>query len=112
MREAVERASMTRGQAAVVIAGGLNAVYPQETSMRIEFVLVTTLSMVLVSGVALSGEHSNADVRFAQADNCPQIIHCGTKDGKRKEYPTKCDAEKDGATNITPKIGRTCEATQ
>jgi hypothetical protein len=81
--------------------------------MRIEFVLVT-ISMVLVSGAALSGEHhfSNANVRFAQADNCPQIIHCGTKDGKRKEYPTKCDAEKDGATNITPKTGRTCEATQ
>ena len=41
---------------------------------------------------------------------CEQVISCGTKDGKRKEYPTPCAARDDGATNITPKTGPTCEA--
>ena len=40
---------------------------------------------------------------------CPQIISCGTKDGKRKEYSNPCAARDDGATNITPKTGPTCE---
>src|SRR5262249_47890022 len=40
---------------------------------------------------------------------CTQVISCGTKDGKRKEYPNPCAAQDDGATNITPKTGPTCE---
>ena len=43
---------------------------------------------------------------------CPQVIHCGTKNGQRREYPTKCAAEKEGATNISPKTGNSCEVTQ
>jgi hypothetical protein len=43
---------------------------------------------------------------------CLQVIVCGTKDGQRKEYPNPCAAEDDGATNIAPKTGPSCEATQ
>jgi hypothetical protein len=44
--------------------------------------------------------------------DCAQVISCGTKNGVRKEYPTPCAAEEDGATNISPKVGPSCEATQ
>ena len=52
-----------------------------------------------------------AEARLAQADSgrmCAQVISCGTKDGKRKEYPTPCAAQDDGATNIAPESGPTC----
>ena len=41
---------------------------------------------------------------------CAQVISCGIKDGKVKEYPTPCDARDDGATNIHPKTGTSCDA--
>ncbi|MDX2205401.1 MAG: hypothetical protein NW223_21815 [Hyphomicrobiaceae bacterium] len=34
---------------------------------------------------------------------CPQVVHCGIKNRKPKEYGTRCAAEDDGATNIVPK---------
>ncbi len=43
---------------------------------------------------------------------CPQVISCGTKDGERKEYPTPCAAEDDGATDIVPKTGSSCTASK
>ncbi len=43
---------------------------------------------------------------------CPQVITCGTKDGERKEYPTPCAAEDDGATDIAPKTGSSCSASK
>ena len=67
--------------------------------------------MVCLADSAVSGELVRAPngVRIAQTA-CEQVISCGTKDGKRKEYPTPCAARDDGATNITPKTGPTCEA--
>jgi hypothetical protein len=41
---------------------------------------------------------------------CAQVISCGIKDGKVKEYSTPCDARDDGATNIHPKTGTSCDA--
>ena len=41
---------------------------------------------------------------------CTQVITCGMKDGKPKQYPTPCAAEDDGATNL--KIGQACPAKQ
>ncbi|MBL8566232.1 MAG: hypothetical protein JNM89_10995 [Hyphomicrobiaceae bacterium] len=46
----------------------------------------------------------------ALAKACPQVIVCGLKDGQPKEYPDRCIAEKDGATNISPKKGTSCGA--
>ena len=33
----------------------------------------------------------------------------GSKDGKRKQYPTPCAAQDDGATDIKPMTGSTCD---
>jgi hypothetical protein len=41
---------------------------------------------------------------------CAQVISCGTKDGRRLEYPTPCAARDDGATDIASKTGPTCDA--
>jgi len=54
---------------------------------------------------------AQADDRFAQTKPvCVQVISCGTKNGKAKQYPTPCDARDDGATDIHPKTGNSCEA--
>jgi hypothetical protein len=53
------------------------------------------------------------DPVFAADDadqSCPQVITCGDKEGKAKEYPTPCDARKDSATNIRPRQGESCPA--
>jgi hypothetical protein len=54
--------------------------------------------------------------RFAQTtpkeEMCVQVISCGTKDGKAKEYPTPCAARDDGATDIHPKTGPACDVSK
>lgn len=66
------------------------------------------LAIILVCWSA-SSQAQQGRTRVAQSKECAQVISCGTKDGKRKEYPTPCDAEKDGATDVKPKTGPTCE---
>jgi hypothetical protein len=39
---------------------------------------------------------------------CVQVIACGTKDGKRRQYATPCDARADGATDVAPMEGASC----
>jgi hypothetical protein len=36
---------------------------------------------------------------------CIQVIACGTKDGKRRQYPTPCAARADGAKDVAPMSG-------
>jgi hypothetical protein len=65
------------------------------------------LALGLATSAAADGE------RLAQSVSkplCAQVISCGTKDGKVKEYPTPCDARNDGATNVHPRTGPTCDA--
>jgi len=70
-------------------------------------------SCISASNAALSRElGQDGRYRLAQTRNCPQVIHCGIKNGQPKEYPTRCAAEDDGATNIVPKTGQTCPATK
>ena len=76
-------------------------------------VLVLAIAGFLASVPASANEARRllADTRLAQANSgriCAQVISCGTKDGKRKEYPTPCAAQDDGATNIAPRSGPTC----
>lgn len=61
-------------------------------------------------GEAAAGPATTPDL--ATERSCAQVISCGTKNGVRKEYPTPCAAEEDGATNISPKEGPSCEVTQ
>jgi hypothetical protein len=66
-------------------------------------------------GLALSSVAPSATPAAAQSiskEMCAQIISCGTKDGKAKEYPTPCAAQDDGATNIHPKSGPTCDVSK
>ena len=62
-----------------------------------------------VSGLSGEAPRAAADMRVAQS-KCEQVISCGLKDGKWKEYATPCAARDDGATNVMPKTGPTCEA--
>ena len=59
-----------------------------------------------LGGFALSDGLAGADSKQL----CAQVISCATKDGKVREYPTPCDARDDGATDVHPKTGATCDA--
>jgi hypothetical protein len=67
----------------------------------------------LLSAAFFAGHYAMAAERthLAQAKSdrvCEQVISCGLKDGKWKEYPTPCAAADDGATNVKPKTGSSC----
>lgn len=74
--------------------------------MQISAAILVLLSALLTASGAV-GQSSTTD---SGSQVCPQVISCGTKDGEPKEYPTPCDAEKDGATDIKPKTGSSCTA--
>jgi hypothetical protein len=68
------------------------------------------LSVICATGTALAQMPPNLSItkdgrlRFAQAKtDCPDNVVpvCGTKNGKRVRYNNACEAERDGATNIT-----------
>jgi hypothetical protein len=66
---------------------------------------------LLTAGRAFANERIAADLHLAPAHPaalCAQIVSCGTKSGRRREYPTPCAAKDDGATHIAPKSGPTC----
>ena len=76
--------------------------------------LVPVTAGLLADNAAVPGglSQSTADIRSAQTSSgrvCAQILSCETKNGKPKEYPSPCAALDDGATNITPKTGPTCD---
>lgn len=71
-------------------------------------VTIATMAMTDPAGVGPTG---SLGILLAQAKAegfCVQVISCGTKNGKRKEYPTPCAAKDDGATDIAPKSGPSC----
>jgi hypothetical protein len=43
---------------------------------------------------------------------CAQVVACGTKDGKRRQYPTPCAARADGAKDVAPMTGASCDEGQ
>ena len=76
------------------------------------YIVIVSVGLAL-SSVATSTRPAAAQdpERLAQSmskEMCAQIISCGTKDGKAKEYPTPCAARDDGATDIHPKTGSAC----
>ena len=50
--------------------------------------------------------------RLDPSHTCAQVISCGAKNGVRREYPSPCAAKDDGAIDIAPKNGTTCEASK
>jgi hypothetical protein len=79
--------------------------------MRMSLAIILAGGCIFTSSLALSRE-SGQETRLAQAKDCPLVVHCGIKiSGKKKEmkqYPTKCAAEADGATNIVRMEGSKC----
>jgi hypothetical protein len=65
------------------------------------------LTIVLGANVSLGSAADQKPIRTAESV-CVQVISCGIKDGKMKEYPTPCAAKDDGATDIKPKQGASC----
>jgi len=79
-----------------------------EVDMRMSLAIILAGGCIFTSSLALSRE-SGQQTRLAQAkEECPQVIHCGIKDGKMKQYPTVCAARADGAKNIAPRQGSQC----
>jgi hypothetical protein len=82
----------------------------------IRLALLGVVFSVVAATNASAGNSTEAGLRFAQSEtkkaDCPQVISCGTKNGVRKEYKTPCDAKDDGATDVSPKVGPTCEASK
>lgn len=76
-------------------------------------IVVLACVLALTSELALAGDRlAPAGLRLAQAKSdgvCAQVISCGTKDGKRKQYSTPCAARDDGATEIAPMTGSSCD---
>jgi hypothetical protein len=80
-----------------------------EDDMRIILATILAGCCIFTIGVAQSREaRQERRYELAQARPCPQVIHCGIKNGKMKEYPTVCAAQDDGATNIAPRQGSSC----
>ncbi len=79
-----------------------------QTGLRMILAAAVLCTMGGLPGVSLAGEQvrSLPVVRIAQA--CEEVISCGLKDGKWRQYPTPCAARDDGATNVHPKTGPTC----
>ena len=76
---------------------------------------IVMASIGLAVSVATSARPVAAQERFAQMmskEICAQVISCGTKDGKAKEYPTPCAARDDGATDVHPKTGSVCDVSK
>jgi len=81
--------------------------------LQLTFALIFIAGSFAGEAVTQQSSKSAPQIKLAQQKgDCPQIIHCGTKNGGVKEYPTKCAAEADGATNIVPKTGPACPANQ
>jgi len=74
-----------------------------------------TCIAIAAIGLALGGVSLPSRPAAAQSTSkeiCAQVISCGTKDGKAKEYPTPCAARDDGATNIHPKTELDCDVSK
>jgi hypothetical protein len=84
--------------------------------IRLALVSAVFSFVAATSGLAGDAITLKAGSRYAQSDtkkaDCVQVISCGTKNGVRKEYKTPCDAKDDGATDVSPKVGPTCEASK
>jgi hypothetical protein len=67
--------------------------------------------IALTGAISLAAGLSRADDAAPpkkEPQFCVQVIACGTKDSKRRQYPTPCDARADGATDVAPMEGATC----
>ena len=78
--------------------------------------LFGTIALLTLPTIAFAADAGSGPTKGATSTNdagsgqCAEVISCGTKDGKVKEYRTPCDAEKDGATDVHARQGSSCTA--
>jgi hypothetical protein len=94
-------------------------ILPSTAALTRSATIVTLIAMLagptaIEATAAAATARPDGAMRLAQQNSgsdrvCVQVISCGTKDGKRKQYPTPCAAKDDGATDIAPMTGPTCD---
>ena len=76
--------------------------------MRLMLKIATAVSVIWIGLASAEPAPQGSRLKVTQSRICAQLIHCGTKNGKLKQYPTRCTAEDDGATGIVPMQGTSC----
>jgi hypothetical protein len=71
-------------------------------------------AMLLAAGAGQANDLDQSGKSLLVAETkeikfCVQVIACGTKDGRRRQYPTPCAARDDGAKDVSPMEGGSCE---
>jgi hypothetical protein len=71
-------------------------------------------AMLLAAGAGLANDFDQPEKSLLVAETkevkfCIQVIACGTKDGRRRQYPTPCAARDDGAKDVAPMEGGSCD---
>lgn len=99
------------------IRGVVGKCDPRPTACTFIFLPVCGCNGVTYSNACLAHAQGQSvayagTCRAIETTTCVQVVSCGIKDGKPKQYPTPCDAAKDGATNIVPRTGDSCPAIQ
>jgi hypothetical protein len=77
-----------------------------------QFGVVLGLLLTASASQANDFERQGKSLLVAEAKEvkfCIQVIACGTKDGKRRQYPTPCAARDDGAKDVSPMEGASCD---
>jgi len=70
--------------------------------------LFGVIAALLVAAGPMRADDAAPPNKAAEPQICIQVVACGTKDGKRRQYPTPCDARADGATDVAPMEGASC----
>jgi hypothetical protein len=70
-------------------------------------------AMLLAAGAGQANDLDQSGKSLLVAETkeikfCVQVIACGTKDGRRRQYPTPCAARDDGAKDVSPMEGGSC----
>jgi hypothetical protein len=76
--------------------------------MRLMLKIAIAASVVWIGLAWAEQPPQGSRQKVGQSRMCAQLIHCGVKNGKVKQYPTRCAAQDDGATSIAPMQGASC----
>jgi hypothetical protein len=71
-------------------------------------------AMLLAAGAGQANDLDRPEKSVPVAETkeiglCVQVIACGTKDGRRRQYPTPCAAWDDGAKDVSPMEDGSCD---
>jgi hypothetical protein len=78
----------------------------------VEWGVISAMLLTAGAGQANDLDRPGKSVPVAETKEiklCIQVIACGTKDGRRRRYPTPCAARDDGAKDVSPMEGGSCD---